>query len=80
MFYKEYESDNDTSGDDGDASQTRCVARATPVFSAEQVDGFTAEPIGDTIIDPIDTADALVRSTGTTIRHGGSRAEAKGLG
>jgi antirestriction protein ArdC len=51
-------------------------ARATPVFAAEQVDGWTA-PVIDTpatVVTPIERAEAFVAATGATIIHGGDRA------
>ena len=72
VFYKEI-----TVGtDDSDEADTRLFARATPVFAAEQVDGFAAPVIGTpaTVIPPIEQAEAFVAKTGASITHGGSRA------
>lgn len=74
VFYKEIT----VAPDDGDSdgADTRLFARATPVFAAEQVDGYAA-PVIDTpatIITPIEQAEAFVAKTGATIHHGGSRA------
>jgi antirestriction protein ArdC len=56
---------------------TRSRPRATPVFAAEQVDGYQA-PVSDaapaTIITPIEQAEAFVAATGASIHHGGARA------
>jgi hypothetical protein len=56
---------------------TRSRPRATPVFAAEQVDGYQA-PVSDaapaTIITPIEQAEAFVAATGASIHHGGTRA------
>ena len=76
VFYKELEYAADT--EDGDSeTTTRLFARATPVFAAEQVDGYQA-PVIDTppapIITPINQAEAFVTATGATINHGGDRA------
>jgi antirestriction protein ArdC len=64
--------------DDGDSEKTdtRLFARATPVFAAEQVDGWTPPTIDApaTVITPIEQAEAFVAATGATITHGGSRA------
>ena len=76
VFYKELEvaADPET-GDAGTA--TRLFARATPVFAAEQVDGYQA-PVIDappvTVIPPIEQAEAFVAAAGATIHHGGGRA------
>jgi antirestriction protein ArdC len=72
VFYKEVTVDDEES----DEAVTRLFARATPVFAAEQVDGFTA-PIIETpaiIIPPIEQAEAFVAKTNAPITHGGSRA------
>jgi antirestriction protein ArdC len=72
VFYKElaFAADPET-GEAGPA--TRLFARATPVFAAEQVDGFmpstfAAPPI--TITTPIEQAEAFVAATGAAIHHG----------
>jgi antirestriction protein ArdC len=75
VFYKElaFAADPET----GDAeTATRLLARATPVFAAEQVDGFTPPTIiaPATIIPPIAQAEAFVAATGAAIHHGGDRA------
>ncbi len=74
VFYKELEFARAEDGADAE-SETRLFARATPVFAAEQVEGFNTEPVGDRPeIEPIDAADAFVRATGAAIAHGGTRA------
>jgi antirestriction protein ArdC len=75
VFYKElaFAADPET----GDAeTATRLLARATPVFAAEQVDGFTPPTIiaPATIIPPIAQAEAFVAATGAAIHYGGDRA------
>jgi len=70
VFYKEIEGDSDD-GDETD-SKRRLFARATPVFNADQVDGF-GEP-RPAAVEEIDTAEALVSRTGASIVHGGGRA------
>ena len=74
VFYKEITL---ASADgDRDETDTRLFARATPVFAAEQVDGWTIPSIDApaTIITPIKQAEAFVAATGASITHGGSRA------
>jgi len=74
VFYKEITVGSDDG--DSDETDTRLFARATPVFAAEQVDGWTA-PVIDTpatVITPIDQADAFIAATGASITHGGTRA------
>ncbi len=75
VIYKEFEvaADPET-GDAGTA--TRLFARATPVFAAEQVNGFMSATVETpvTVIPPIEQAEAFVAATGATIHHGGGRA------
>lgn len=73
VFYKELEYASAEDGTDGE-TETRLFARATPVFAAEQVDGFDAPAAPGAEIEPIAAADAFVKATGAVIRHGGSRA------
>jgi antirestriction protein ArdC len=72
VFYKEIEL-----GSPGDASEIekRLFARATPVFAAEQVDGF-ALPVAEDAdpLEPIAAAESFVAATGANVNHGGSRA------
>jgi antirestriction protein ArdC len=59
---------------DSDECETRLFARATPVFAAEQVDGYAA-PAPDTpatIITPMEQAEAFVAKTGAVIHQGGN--------
>jgi antirestriction protein ArdC len=74
VFYKELE--YTSAEDNGDAeTETRLFARATPVFAAEQVEGYEgpeAPQAGQ--VEPLETADSFVRGTGATILHGGARA------
>jgi antirestriction protein ArdC len=74
VFYKEIT----VAADDGDSEDvnTRLFARATPVFAAEQVDGWAPTVIDApaTVITPIEQAEAFVIATGAAITHGGSRA------
>jgi antirestriction protein ArdC len=82
VFYKEYEvvpkargaivADSDDDSDDG----KRRVARASYVFNAAQVDGFTRpdapQPLGP--IERILEADRFFASTGARVEHGGDSA------
>jgi antirestriction protein ArdC len=76
VFYKELEFAADP--DTGDAeTATRLFARATPVFAAEQVDGYQVpvpDPLPATVITPIEQAEAFVAATSASITHGGGRA------
>src|ERR1700722_5159945 len=76
VFYKELEFASDS--EDGDTeTTTRLFARATPVFAAEQVDGYQLPAIDAppaTIITPIEQAEIFVAATGAAISHGGGRA------
>jgi N-terminal domain of anti-restriction factor ArdC/Zincin-like metallopeptidase len=75
VFYKEITvaADEDSEDENG----TRLFARATPVFAAEQVEGYAApappEPPANPV-EPIERAEAFVAATGAVIHHGGSRA------
>ena len=74
VFYKELEIAADTSESE---TETRLFARATPVFAAEQVDGYQA-PVIDALpvstMTPIEQAEAFVAATAAQINHGGTRA------
>ena len=76
VFYKEleYAAETETGGTE---TTTRLFARATPVFAAEQVDGYQAPALDAppaTVITPIEQAEAFVAATGAAISHGGGRA------
>jgi antirestriction protein ArdC len=76
VFYKELAVAADPETGDAETA-TRLFARATPVFAAEQVDGFTPSTIAAppiTVTTPIEQAEAFVAATGATIHHGGGRA------
>jgi antirestriction protein ArdC len=76
VFYKELEFAGETESGDAD-TVTRLFARATPVFAAEQVDGYQP-PVIDappaTVITPLEQAEAFVAATRASINHGGGRA------
>jgi antirestriction protein ArdC len=76
VFYKELEFAAETETGDAD-TVTRLFARATPVFAAEQVDGYQP-PVIDAppaaIITSLEQAEAFVAATGASIHHGGGRA------
>jgi antirestriction protein ArdC len=70
VFYKELEVAGDT-----DENETRLIARATPVFAAEQVDGYEMSSVPVAYpIEPVAAADAFVQATQAVIHHGGSLA------
>jgi antirestriction protein ArdC len=73
VFYKEI---TIAAEDEGDETDTRLFARATPVFAAEQVDGYEppAQDAPTTVITPIEQAEGFVAATGATIVHSGDRA------
>ena len=76
VFCKELEYAAETETGDAETT-TRLLARATPVFAAEQVDGYQAPAIDDaagTVITPNEQAEAFVAATGATISLGGGRA------
>lgn len=72
VFYKEFEVEPQADDDDGH----RAVARASWVFNAAQVDGYTlpAEPAKAGPIERLATADAFVASTRANIQIGGDSA------
>jgi antirestriction protein ArdC len=72
IFYREFETDPTEEGDDG----KRRMARASYVFNAAQVDGYTAWEALPSLgpIKRIEQADKFVAATGADIRHGGDRA------
>ncbi|MGE0628390.1 MAG: ArdC family protein [Hyphomicrobiaceae bacterium] len=74
VFYKEYDSEPDPDKADDDGN--RRVARASHVFNAAQVDGFTLpdapQPLGP--IERLEAVDRFVAATGARIEHGGDRA------
>ncbi|MAK82392.1 zincin-like metallopeptidase domain-containing protein [Phenylobacterium sp.] len=73
VFYKELEFAREDAADA--ETETRLFARATPVFAAEQVDGFKTELAGnDREVEPIAAAESFVMAAGATINHGGDRA------
>ena len=75
VFYKELERPRE---DDPSETETVLFARASRVFNAAQVDGFTL-PEGDEApsedrIEPVDAAEAFTAATGAVIAIGGERA------
>lgn len=74
VFYKEYESEPDPQNADDDGK--RRVARASYVFNASQVDGYTLpdapQPLGP--VERLETVDHFIASSGARIEHGGDRA------
>jgi antirestriction protein ArdC len=72
VFYKEFETDPEDDDDHG----KRRMARASFVFNADQVDGWTP-PEAQASLGPVERiarADGFVTATGANIRHGGARA------
>jgi antirestriction protein ArdC len=74
VFYKEYESEPDPQNADDDGK--RRVARASYVFNASQVDGYTLpeapQPLGP--VERLETVDHFIAASGAHIEHGGDRA------
>ena len=73
VFYKELEIASEA--DDAEV-ETRLLARATPVFAAEQVNGYQAPVIEmpTVALTPIERAEAFVAATGAQIHRSGTRA------
>jgi antirestriction protein ArdC len=75
VFYKEISVAADEGSEDDNG--TRLFARATPVFAAEQVEGYASPALPGppaNPVEPIEAAEAFVAATGAVIVHGGSRA------
>lgn len=74
VFYKKIDVETDVI--DEERRATRLIARATPVFAAEQVEGWApperAPPEG--AVSPIAHAETFVAATGARIEHEGDRA------
>ena len=75
VFYKEIR--REETAESGEVEQTKAlVAKASFVFNADQVDGYTA-PDAPVLVDKtvlLDDADVFVQTTGAVIEHGGGRA------
>ena len=74
VFYKKI---NVCEADDTDAGEKRLFARATPVFAAEQVDGYEIDTpvlMGMSEFKRSDEIDDFVKKSDATIYHGGSQA------
>lgn len=74
VFYKEIAVDTD---DEAENERTRLFARATPVFNADQVDGWTDPdpvPVAAEPVAVLRVAEQFIAATGARIVHGGSRA------
>ena len=71
VFYKEI-----SIAEDEGQPETRLIARASPVFAAEQVEGYVPfrSEVATSSMTPIEQAEAFVAKTGATIQHGGDRA------
>ena len=75
VFYKPFEAKEDTAEDVDAETRARMFARATPVFAAEQVDGYAIEtPETADPFEIITAAETFVNATGAAITHGGDRA------
>jgi antirestriction protein ArdC len=77
VFYKELQGDHTPeTDDDGENGRKRFVAKASYVFNADQVEGYTlpAVPAPANPAEAIAHADAYIRATGAVINHGGERA------
>jgi len=71
VFYKEY----DVLDEEADGDTTRLFARATPVFAAEQVDGYVAPmTVNPMPMQPVECCEAFVAASRATVYHGGDRA------
>ncbi len=69
--------ERDLATDERPDAGPRCFARASPVFAAEQLDGWTGAdrtPPDLPGAAPVARAEAFVAATGATVRHGGTQA------
>lgn len=74
IFYKEISS---SEADDGEKIKKRLLARATPIFAAEQVDGYEIERIATDATSEFKSSeeiDAFISNTDARIYHGGNLA------
>ena len=73
VFYKHLEGERATEGDEGEG--TRLVARASRVFSADQVTGWRAPPpMAVAVVERLPEVEAVVAGTKAAIIVGGDRA------
>lgn len=76
VFYKEVEPEQSDGNDDETANtKPRLVARASWVFNAAQVEGWTAPPRPErSQVETIEHVERFVSTLGADIRHGGEEA------
>ncbi len=73
VFYKQIATDSDNAED----KKTRLIARATPVFAAEQVSGYdinTPAPMAASVFKHFEDAEAFIQKTGAEIIYSGDQA------
>jgi antirestriction protein ArdC len=74
VFYREHAAPDQSDGEQAE-QRSRFFAKATPVFAAEQVDGYQPElPPAHDPVTAIADAEQFVTATGATIQHEGHRA------
>jgi antirestriction protein ArdC len=73
-FYRQIVIGSDN--EEEDETGARMFARATPVFAAEQVDGYTPPVVEppSIVLEAMLKAEAFISATGARIEHGGTRA------
>lgn len=82
VFYKEYEvvpearGANGPNPDNAEDDGKRRVARASYVFNASQVDGYTLPDAPQSLgpVERLETVDRFIAATGAQVEHGGDRA------
>jgi antirestriction protein ArdC len=76
VFYKKVEDEGAHTDDEEDgAPRERLIARASWVFNASQVEGWSSpEPPQRNLVETLETSEAFVRATGADIRERGNRA------
>jgi len=77
VFYKQIIDGAKETDEDCEASGARFVARGTPVFAAEQVDGWAAPSLPTapaSVMTPVEQAEVFIAATNASITHCGDRA------
>lgn len=77
IFYRELEEGEKEDGSTEDGPRRSFIARASFVFNADQVDGYTQTATAPKVADGADDlghVEAFLKASGADIRHGGDRA------
>lgn len=75
VFYKKVADDGPEEGAEEKSENVRLIARASWVFNAVQVDGWSVpEPPQQNLVEALDKAESFIQATGADIRERGNRA------